>query len=162
MRDYRKLDVYHSLDQLALEVFAAARSLAPEDRPVIGDQMQKAVSNALSAVVRGCSTRNYTSFIPYLEEAHGATEELGQWLRVAQRMKMLDLPESDFLLQRQRGCSQEVLRLLKRMLFRAEEAGELSPDIDADAWGQETAVGGIATLPAPARKVSRPRVPGSK
>lgn len=150
MRDYRRLEAYHSLDQLTVEVYQAVKHLAPTDFKTVGTQMQRVVCEAVAAIIHGCSTRNATTLLPYTERAHACTEELGQLLRLCKRLQILPEKTADFLLQRQRTAATQLLRLVHRTWLNAERCtGEtewdLSPDSSTDPVG--------ATTPMPRKRV---------
>ncbi len=133
MRNHRRVEAFILLSQLTNEVFDAVRALPACERPVMGQGMQAAVTEAVASIVRGCATRNSGTFIPYLEAALGHTEMLGVFLRQCRRMRLLDETPLDFLLQRQETASRVVQRLLQRQVLKVEQARTIGAE-DEFEW----------------------------
>jgi hypothetical protein len=134
MFDYRKSSVYHLLDQLTIELYAATRELPPSERSLLGYPILQAATGATAAVIHGCLTRNALTRLPYIERAHGLVEELGQHLRLGQKLKLL--PDAGHLLQRQQSCSRLLLQWRQTLVLN-EEQGTLQGDPDVWAVDEE-------------------------
>ena len=157
MRKIENLDVYHTLEQLLAEVYQAARQMDPEHRNLEGVLMREASTKALSKLVHGCSTRNDATFVPYIEASHGYSEELRQHLRTCRRFRMLPESEVAFLLQRQQSLSSQLVRLLRRTMFNAEQQRHGKGTIDPEPMP------GDEDYREPKRQTQRARAkPGAK
>lgn len=122
MRKVENLDAYITLEQLSLEVYNAARQMAPEDRMMEGEMMRKAITHATTSLVHGCSTKNDRTLIPYIEGAYRYSEEFRQHLRTCKRLRLMPDADVDFLLQRQLSLSSQLIRLLRRTTFNADQS----------------------------------------
>ncbi len=117
MQNYKKLSVYHLLEQLTVEAYAAARDLPVDERDLIGTPMLTAVTRSMTRVVHGAMARNNESRLPYIEEAHALSEEVGQHLRMCRRMRLLTQSEVDILTQRQESCTRLLLQWRQTILL---------------------------------------------
>lgn len=131
MRDYRRSSVYHLLDQLAIELYAITRELPPNERSLLGYPMLQAATGATSAVIHGCLSRNPSTRLPYIERSHALVEELGQHLRIALRLKLLDDDDAKLLTQRQQSCARLLLQWRQTIVLNEEQPAVES---DSDVW----------------------------
>ena len=124
MRDHKKLEAFHSLDQLSGELYGAVRHLPGPDRQLMGEPLQRSIVDSTASLIHGCSTRNAVTFTPFVAQAHGFIEELGQHLRQCQRNKLFSERDCEFFIRRQQSCALQLRRLLKRQIARADEQRE--------------------------------------
>lgn len=153
MRDYKRSSVYHLLDQLTIELYTVIRELPPNERSLLGYPMLQAANGATTAVIHGCLTRNPGGRLPYVERAHTLVEELGQHLRVAQRLNLIPMPEVARLSQRQQSCSRLLLQWRQTLVLNEDPLGSIDEDAEAWAVAEEP--------PAKANKAEKSR-PGKK
>lgn len=123
MRDYKRVSVYHLLDQLVLEVYDVTRAMPVNDRTLIGVPMLQAATRATTAVIHGCLSRNAVTLLPYVEEAHALTEEIGQHLRMMQRLNLADERALDLLGQRHQSCARLLLQWRQTLMLSEDDGG---------------------------------------
>lgn len=147
MRDYKRVSVYHLLDQLVGDIYDLTRTLPAGDRAVVGVPMVQAATRATTAVIHGCLSKNAATLLPYIEEAHALTEEIGQHLRVLQRHNLADERTLELLAQRHQSCNKLLLQWRHTLLLAGvddEEPSWLVNDADPEL---------------PKRKLRRPHPP---
>jgi hypothetical protein len=148
MRDYKRLTVYHLLDQLILDAYEAMRTLPPNERCLTGTPLLQAFVQAIAAVIHGSLARNQAARLPYVEKAHAHAEEAGQHLRMLQRLGLIGDEPLAVLNQRQQACVRLLLQWRQTIFLNLEQ----QIDDDEDVWT-------IAEEPAPAKaKPGRPRL----
>ena len=152
MRDYKRVSVYHLLDQLELDAYAAVRDLPASERGLVGMPLFQATTQATAAVIHGCMSRNCVTLLPYIEKAHALIEESGQHLRLMQRTNALDEAALAVLFQRQQSCARLLLQWRHTLLMN-QERNELDDD---GAWMVAEDAGLLPTAPAPQRKKKNP------
>lgn len=121
MRDYKRVSVYHLLDQLVLEVYDVTRGMPVNDRALIGTPMLQAATRATTAIIHGCLSRNATTLLPYIEKAHALTEELGQHLRMLQRLNLADEAALELLGQRHQSCIRLLLQWRQTLMLNEDD-----------------------------------------
>lgn len=131
MRDYRRMSVYHLLDQLVLDAYEAVRALPANERSLVGTQLLQSTSQATTAVIHGCLSRNRTTLLPYVERAHALMEEAGQHLRILQRTNAIEEACLTLLYQRQQSCVRLLLQWRETLVLHLDPECIDEPD---DPW----------------------------
>ena len=86
MRDHRKLQAFHLVDEFTLAAYAATRNFPKEESFGLTSQIRRAVVSAGSNIVEGCSRTSERDFLRFLEMAHGSLREAGYQLSIAFRL----------------------------------------------------------------------------
>jgi four helix bundle protein len=114
---FRDLVVWQKSMQLAKAVYSLARSLPPEEKYALSDQMRRAVVSIPANIAEGQSRRTTKDFVHFLYIARGSNSELMTHLLLAQSFDYV--AEKDFKVLEQR-CN-EVGRLLNLLIGSLEK-----------------------------------------
>lgn len=106
--DYTELVVWQRAMDLATAVYAASRTMPPEERYGLTAQMRRAAVAVSANIAEGQGRRTRGEFLNQLSVAHGSLRELETHVMLAQRLQMMDPTAAKGILER----AAEVGRLL--------------------------------------------------
>ena len=114
---FRDLVVWQKSMQLAKAVYSLARSLPPEEKYALSDQMRRAVVSIPAKIAEGQARRTTKDFVHFLYIARGSNSELMTHLLLARSFDYVADREFKMLEQR---CN-EVGRLLNLLIGSLEK-----------------------------------------
>jgi len=89
MRDYRKLHVFDTVDQLALLVYRETDLFPKREVFGITAQMRRAAVSVPSNIVEGCARESAADYLHFLTMAYGSAKELEYQVSLAERLGYL-------------------------------------------------------------------------
>jgi four helix bundle protein len=76
MQDYRRLRVTHLAREVVRAIYDFSRSLPPEERFALSNQLRRAALSLALNIAEGCSRSTTKEFVRFLEIARGSGVEL--------------------------------------------------------------------------------------
>lgn len=111
-RDNRKLRVFHSADDLALQVYRCTQGFPPEERFGLQAQTRRAAVSVPTNIVEGCARQSTKEYLHFMHISMASASEVRYLLSLSYRLGLL--PEADHSdLELRYG---EVIRGLQRLL----------------------------------------------
>jgi four helix bundle protein len=93
-RSFRDLEVYQKALQLAVDVHAFCKTLPPEEKYVLADQMRRASRSVCANISEAWRKRRYrAAFIAKLSDSETEAAEMQCWLDFALKLNYLQRPE---------------------------------------------------------------------
>ena len=90
-RSFRDLEVYQESLSLSLEIHEFAKTLPPEERYVLADQMRRASRSVPANIAEAWRKRRYkVAFIAKLSDSETEASEMQCWLDFALKAKFMD------------------------------------------------------------------------
>ncbi|HUU68161.1 MAG TPA: four helix bundle protein [Planctomycetota bacterium] len=93
MRDYRKLHVFDTADQLALLVYRETDSFPKREVFGLTAQMRRGAVSVPSNIVEGCARESVADYLHFLTIAYGSAKELEYQVSLAERLGYLRDPQ---------------------------------------------------------------------
>jgi len=118
MQSVKKLRVYHVAEELAVLVYRASRSLPPEERFGIGQQLRRAAVSVGSNIAEGAARGSNAELTRFLYIALGSATEIEFQLGLAIKLELLNRDTVDAALQ----SSLAIQRMLTRLIVRLRPA----------------------------------------
>jgi four helix bundle protein len=88
-RDYRKLKVFHIVDDLVLAVYETTKTFPNEERFGLTAQMRRAAVSVPANIVEGAARQGEREFLQFLNQAYGSLAELGYFFDLSMRLGYL-------------------------------------------------------------------------
>ena len=89
-RDYKKLKVFHAVDDLVVAVYGATAAFPREERFGLTSQMRRAAVSVPANIVEGAARYSDGEFAHFLNIAYGSLAELRYFLHLSKRLGFLD------------------------------------------------------------------------
>jgi four helix bundle protein len=122
MQSPTRLRVFHEAEELAVLVYSLTRTLPPDERYGLIQQMRRAGVSIASNIAEGCGRSGNRELIRFLLIALGSATELECQLRIARRLEYVDAA----LYERTSERTRRVQRMLTRLVVKLRPALETS------------------------------------
>lgn len=86
-KPHKKLNVWKSAIELAVEIYVITQSLPEQEKYNLTNQMRRAAISVASNIAEGAARKTKKEFIQYLHMAQGSLSELDTQLEIARRLK---------------------------------------------------------------------------
>lgn len=117
-RDHKKLKVFESVDDLAIQVYLATRRFPKEEMFGLTSQMRRAAVSVPANIVEGCSRSSQSEYLHFLDIAKGSLEEVGYYLHLSERLGFLAEKEHDSLQEKFSTCIRQLQALVNALKKR--------------------------------------------
>ena len=117
-RDYRKLKVFESVDDLAVRVYLVTGKFPREEMYGLATQMRRAAVSVPANIVEGSSRSSESEYLHFLDIAKGSLEELGYYIHLSHRLGLLDENENQGLQQDFSTCIKQLQALVNALRKR--------------------------------------------
>ena len=88
-RDHRKLEVFHLVDRLVLEIYAVTKALPDRERYGLQSQLRRAAVSTATNLVEGCARRTPGEYCQFLSVAHASAREVSYEMTLCARLGYL-------------------------------------------------------------------------
>lgn len=85
-RDFRKIKAFEMADDLAVEVYKAAKLLPKEEMYGLISQLKRAVVSVAANIVEGSARQHSKEYIQFLYTANGSLAEVNYYLHLIKRL----------------------------------------------------------------------------
>lgn len=85
-RDYRRLDVFHRSDQLAIDVYRVTAHFPDSERYGLGVQLRRAAVSAPANIVEGAERSTQKDLLRHIDIAAGSASEARYLLSLGRRL----------------------------------------------------------------------------
>ncbi len=97
--DHRKLDAFKLADQLALGVYEATQDFHASEKYGLRSQIRRAAVSVPTNIVEGCARDSNKEYAHFLSIALGSARELIYLIGLSVRLKLLDAPSGQPLIE---------------------------------------------------------------
>lgn len=111
MQDFRKLTVWHSSQDLAVNVYRATRGFPSNELYGLTSQMRRSAVSIGSNIAEACGRDGPADFMRFLHFAIGSVSELLSQVDIADRLLFLTHEQSTDLLMKAIAVKKQVIRL---------------------------------------------------
>ena len=112
MRDWKRLEAFSMVDELAVSVLTATKEMPTHQRYVLTNQIERSALSVPSNIVEGCARHTEAEYLRFLDIAYGSACELQYQLSVAARLSYLPQDRYEVL----REQVERVARTLNKLL----------------------------------------------
>jgi four helix bundle protein len=110
-RDYRRLDVFHLADDLAIEMYRFTAHFPDSERYGLAGQMRRAAVSAPANIVEGAERSTQKDFLRHLDIAAGSAAEARYLLSLSRRLGYDHVAVAESLEQRYDGVVRSLQNL---------------------------------------------------
>lgn len=116
-KSHRSIKAWQLADNLAVHVYEMTTAFPREERYGLISQMRRAAVSVAANIVEGTARESRKEYLQFLFTARGSLAELGYYLHLSHRLRLL-APEQFDMLERQRDETARVLHGLIQLVTR--------------------------------------------
>jgi len=113
MRDHRKLEVFHLIDDLVVSVYEHTRRFPATEQFGLTSQMRRSAVSSAANIVEGAARATQKDYNRFLNLSFSSLRELGYYLDLARRLGYLTDQSADELLRSQGRAAAALAALIK-------------------------------------------------
>ena len=113
--DYKELSVWKKSMDLVVEIYAFVRSLPPEEKYCLGDQIRRCSISIPSNIAEGHNRNSIKDYIRFISISRGSVAELQTQLILSMRLGYLDEGKLTYFNTQLAGIDRMLCALIKSL-----------------------------------------------